>query len=370
VNTCTGSFRRRAWRIAAVGGLAGLLSGIAAIPATADAVTDRQAQAQALATQIEALGNKEAALSEQYDKTVLDAETVSTKVRQASDQVSVAEASTAKARSVLTANAVDAYVKGGTLAQLASRATNAMAAADSVVLRGEYVHSLAGTQADALDSYRHAAVIARTAQAELQVAQKQAQKALADVDNARNATIAAQRKLEASLGQVKGQIATLVAQAEAAKRAEATRQAAALLAAQQTAASHTAVAGNGGRPAGAPLPAVGRGAGAAVAAALSRVGLPYVWGAAGPSAFDCSGLTMWAWARAGVSLPHFSGAQYAATQHIPISQVQPGDLVFFSNPGEHEAMYIGGGQIVEAAHSGVPVRVMPLYSQFVLASRP
>jgi cell wall-associated NlpC family hydrolase len=371
VNTCTGSFRRRAWWIPAVGGLAGLLSGIAAIPATADAVTDRQAQAQALATQIEALGNKEAALSEQYDKTVLDAETVSRNVRQASDQVSVAETNTAKARSVLTANAVDAYVNGGTLAQLASRATNPMAATDTLVLRGEYVHSLAGTQSDALDAYRHAAVVARAAQAELQVAQKQAQKALADVDNARNATIAAQRKLEASLGQVKGEMATLVAQAQAANQAEASRQAATLLAAQRTATSQTAgPTGNGGRLAAAPLPAVGRGARAAVAAALSRVGLPYVWGAAGPSAFDCSGLTMWAWAQAGVSLPHFSGAQYAAGQHIPISQVQPGDLVFFSNPGEHEAMYIGGGQIVEAAHSGVPVRVIPLYGQFVLASRP
>jgi cell wall-associated NlpC family hydrolase len=262
-------------------------------------------------------------------------------------------------------------VNGGTLAQLASRSTNPVTAADNIILRGEYVHSLAGTQADALDGYRNAAFVARAAQAGLQAAHRQAQQSLADVDNARNATIAAQRKLEASLGQVKGEIATLVAQAEAAKRAEAARQTAALLATQQTAASRgAALGGSGGRPASGPVPPVGRGAPAAVAAALSRVGLPYVWGAAGPSAFDCSGLTMWAWAHAGVSLPHFSGAQYAATQHIPMSQIQPGDLVFFANPGEHVAMYIGNGQIVEAAHSGVPVRVGPLYSGFALAGRP
>jgi hypothetical protein len=108
VNTCTGPFRRRAWRIAVVGGVAGLFAGIAAVPATADAVTDRQAQAQALANQIEALGNKEAALSEQYDKAVLDAQTAATKVQQVTVQASTAEINAAKARSVLTANAVAA----------------------------------------------------------------------------------------------------------------------------------------------------------------------------------------------------------------------------------------------------------------------
>jgi cell wall-associated NlpC family hydrolase len=371
VNTCTEAFRRRAWRIAVVGGVASLVTGIAAVPATADAVSDRQAQAQALASQIDALGNKEAALSEQYDKAVLDADTAATKVKQASAQASNAEASAAKARTLLTANAIAAYVNGGTLAQIASRSTNPVAAVDNIILRGEYVHSLAGTQADALDSFRSTALVARAAQAGLQAAHKQAQKSLADVDSARNATIAAQRKLEGTLGQVKGEVATLVAQAQTAKQAEAARQTATLLAAQQTPTSRPAApAAGGGRSVSVPVPPVGQGAAAAVAAALSRVGLPYVWGASGPSAFDCSGLTMWAWAHAGVSLPHFSGAQYGSTQHIPMSQLQPGDLVFFANPGEHEAMYIGGGQIVEAAHSGVPVRVGPLYSGFALASRP
>ena len=121
----------------------------------------------------------------------------------------------------------------------------------------------------------------------------------------------------------------------------------------------------------APVPApTGSGGAEAVAAAVTRLGDPYVWGAAGPSSFDCSGLTMWAWARAGVSLPHYSGAQYSATTHIPMSELQPGDLVFFADPGEHEAMYIGNGQIIEAPHTGAVVRIVPLYSQYVLASRP
>ena len=95
-----------------------------------------------------------------------------------------------------------------------------------------------------------------------------------------------------------------------------------------------------------------------------------MWGAAGPNAFDCSGLTSWAWGQAGVGLPQFSGAQYASTAHISMSELQPGDLVYFANPGDHVAMYIGGGHIIEAPHTGAVVHITAMYSGFVLASRP
>jgi cell wall-associated NlpC family hydrolase len=94
-----------------------------------------------------------------------------------------------------------------------------------------------------------------------------------------------------------------------------------------------------------------------------------VYGAAGPNAFDCSGLVMWAYAQVGISLPHFSGAQYADTTHISMSDLQPGDLVFPADPGQHVAMYVGGGDIVEAADYGIPVHIVPMGSWFVLASR-
>jgi len=107
---------------------------------------------------------------------------------------------------------------------------------------------------------------------------------------------------------------------------------------------------------------------AAVAAAESRVGDPYVFGGGGPSAFDCSGLTMWAYAQVGVSLPHYAPGQYAMSQHIPMSALQPGDLVFAADLS-HVAMYVGGGMIVEAEHTGVPVHVVPMWSFLVLAGR-
>jgi cell wall-associated NlpC family hydrolase len=109
------------------------------------------------------------------------------------------------------------------------------------------------------------------------------------------------------------------------------------------------------------VPVSGR-AGAAVSYALAQVGDAYVYGAAGPSAYDCSGLTMMAWAQAGVSLPHSSSAQYSSGPHVAASQLQPGDLVFYYNPISHVGIYIGNGQIVHAANPSTGVAVAGLYS--------
>ncbi|WP_346622991.1 C40 family peptidase [Blastococcus montanus] len=99
---------------------------------------------------------------------------------------------------------------------------------------------------------------------------------------------------------------------------------------------------------------------AAVDTALAQVGDPYVWGAGGPNAFDCSGLTSYAYAAAGVMLPHSSRAQSQMGTAVPRSQLQPGDLVFFYSPVSHVGMYIGNGQMVHASTSGQPVKVASL----------
>jgi cell wall-associated NlpC family hydrolase len=109
----------------------------------------------------------------------------------------------------------------------------------------------------------------------------------------------------------------------------------------------------------------------AVNAALSQVGKPYQWGGAGPNSYDCSGLTMWSWAHAGVSLPHSSSAQYSATARVSLGSLEPGDLVFYYSPISHVAMFIGNGQMVEAPYSGANVRVVPLRTaDFAGAGRP
>jgi cell wall-associated NlpC family hydrolase len=112
-------------------------------------------------------------------------------------------------------------------------------------------------------------------------------------------------------------------------------------------------------------------AGAAVSYAMGQVGDAYVYGAAGPDAFDCSGLTMMAWAQAGVSLPHSSSAQYSSGPQVAASALQPGDLVFYYSPISHVGMYIGNGQIVHAANPSTGVQVTGLYSMpFSGAVRP
>ena len=118
------------------------------------------------------------------------------------------------------------------------------------------------------------------------------------------------------------------------------------------------------------VPASGRAA-AAVQYAMAQVGDAYVYGAMGENAFDCSGLTMRAWAQAGVSLPHSSSAQFGSGPRIAASDLQPGDLVFYYSPISHVGMYIGNGLIVHAANPGTGVAVSGLYSMpYVGAVRP
>ncbi|MET9529107.1 NlpC/P60 family protein [Streptomyces sp. NPDC006649] len=107
------------------------------------------------------------------------------------------------------------------------------------------------------------------------------------------------------------------------------------------------------------LPVSGR-AGAALAAARSALGRPYVWGANGPSGFDCSGLMQWAYAHAGVSLPRTSQEQRYAGRRIPLSQARPGDLVVYRSDASHVAMYVGNGQVLHAPYPGARVRYDPV----------
>lgn len=107
--------------------------------------------------------------------------------------------------------------------------------------------------------------------------------------------------------------------------------------------------------------ATGRAA-AAVNYALAQVGDSYVYGAAGPDAFDCSGLTMMAWAQAGVGLPHSSGAQQGYGARVSQSDLQPGDLVFYYSPVSHVGIYIGGGRMVHAANPGTGVVISGVFS--------
>jgi peptidoglycan DL-endopeptidase CwlO len=108
----------------------------------------------------------------------------------------------------------------------------------------------------------------------------------------------------------------------------------------------------------------------ALQAAISKEGDPYVWGASGPSAFDCSGLVVWAYAQEGISLPHFTGSLWNSGVHVTRADLEPGDLVFFFADISHVGIYIGNGLMIDAPDFGDVVRVQPIYwSAYVGAVR-
>jgi peptidoglycan DL-endopeptidase CwlO len=104
-----------------------------------------------------------------------------------------------------------------------------------------------------------------------------------------------------------------------------------------------------------PVPTIAGSAGKAVSFAYNAIGVMYKYGADGPDGYDCSGLTSAAWRKAGKSLPHNAAAQYSATARISKSELKPGDLIFYRSNG-HVALYVGGGQIIDASHAGEPVK--------------
>jgi peptidoglycan DL-endopeptidase CwlO len=108
----------------------------------------------------------------------------------------------------------------------------------------------------------------------------------------------------------------------------------------------------------------------ALRAALTRRGYPYVWGAAGPTAFDCSGLVVWAFAQEGISLPHYTGSLWNSGMHVSRDQLEPGDLVFFFADISHVGIYIGNGLMVDAPSAGQDVQVQAVFwSDYVGAVR-
>jgi cell wall-associated NlpC family hydrolase len=134
-----------------------------------------------------------------------------------------------------------------------------------------------------------------------------------------------------------------------------------------TAAQRTAVnTAHAGQAVSSPVPsgivAPSQAAQVAVDTALAQVGDPYVWGAGGPDAFDCSGLTQYSYSAAGVALPHSSSMQSGMGVPVSVSDLQPGDLLFYYSPVSHVAMYIGNGQMVHASTSGTPVQVVSFNS--------
>ena len=391
---------------------AALASAAAPLTAGADQLATDRAEAQYLADRIASLGLREDALSEQYDEASANLAAARLRVHAASRATAAAYSAQRRTISLVQQDAIEAYVGGGP--QATSNGSVPGSSLDNALERQELANTFASQESDDLDSYREAAANYTTEHTLLVAARNADARVLARLEKAREQVEATQSQLMALQSQVTGEIASLVYQIEQARlAAEQRAEQAALLAEEQAQAAAQAAAEAEAQaqakaeaqqqqqaelrqeeadattttappatttptnqtaayvPTTSPqIPGVSAAASIAVQAAESRVGDPYVWGAAGPDAFDCSGLVMWAYAQAGVGLPHFSGSQFADTVQIPLSDLEPGDLVFPADPGEHVAMYVGNGEIVQAPYSGADVQIVPLdLSFFVYATR-
>ena len=202
------------------------------------------------------------------------------------------------------------------------------------------------SQAAAVDQVAKAqtASIRRTQTARLRLAQTQAEMAAKETiaKGVRNEMAGSKREADQQLRAASAVLAGL--QVEERRRLAA-------IAAKAKKASMAAAKKAKKQISNRPIPGVSPRAAQAVRYALSKVGNRYIAASAGPSTFDCSGLTMTAWRQGGVSLPHYSYSQYSKSRKIPLSQAKPGDLVFyFGGSVHHVGMYIGGGKMVHAAN--------------------
>jgi cell wall-associated NlpC family hydrolase len=351
-------------------------------PAAGDAIANAKAKAAAIEAQLTQAQNQMSALSQQYDAAQYHLSQINSSIATTKANVAADEAQVAQNKATLSKAAVANYISDGTAAgqnPIFSGNEQTLGATDTYNKVAEGDITLAVANLHTAENSLNAQV------SQLQDEQSQAQTQVTAEQNAVSQNQQAIQSQKSALSQEQGQIAQLVQEQQAAEAAAAARaaqqrqQAAAAAAAAVTAApSHAA----GGASAAAlsqaaPPPSAPGGAGA-LQAAESQIGVPYVWGGESPKGsgspgFDCSGLTAWSWGQVGVGLPHYSGAQMGDSTPVPVSDLQPGDLLFYGPGGsEHVAMYVGGGSMIEAPYTGASVWItgLRLGGNFVGAGRP
>jgi cell wall-associated NlpC family hydrolase len=336
-----------------------------------------------VAAQLAVLNTQAEVAQEKLNQTQVEVASAQRSLAQANSRVASSRAQVTLAQIEVGRLASAAYRSGGLdpslellLADNSSQFLEQLSALDTVTRhQGDVVRAatvakqrldqdqLAVTQQ--LAALRTLYAAATTAYAQVKAAQDKEAALLNSLEAAQRAALAkAQAQARAT---AKADAAAAIAQAQAAEKARLSAEAAAARARSKArprpSISHRAHRPTGGSTGGSSGSSSSGSIGQRVVAyALAKVGDAYVWGGAGPSAFDCSGLTMRAYQVVGVSLPHSAAAQFSSGRRIAARDLRPGDLVFYYSPIHHVGIYIGGGMIVNAENPGVGVTVAPLYS--------
>ena len=341
-----------------------------------------QSHAKAVMAQINAIGRNLETVVQQYDGAQLQLRRVKERLRKNEFELHVARGNLHAAQHRLMSRIYSLYVNGEpstvdviagatSISQLIDRAESARVLSDQDAALGQQALHFEQTvqhredQLQALKRQRAATVLHLAAQKrEIDSALARQKQLLASI----HTTIQQLQQQEAARERrLQAEAEARLRQELAAKRAAARAAAAQAASAPQASAPAPAPApppspssaGIAPSPVPAPVGSPGIGHPQAASIALRYLGVPYVYGGASPSGFDCSGLVMYVYAQLGISLPHYTVAQWSATTHISLSQAQPGDLVFFDGLG-HVGIYLGGGQFVHAPHTGTVVQVSSL----------
>ena len=302
--------------------------------------TDR-ARANQLLKQINRISAHVDYLGQKYDLAKIKLDKIASEITNTKADVKVIKKDVTKGDSQLRAEAIFAYVTNGSAASNNPLFSNSASKIGATNVYNQLAQGDVAATLSSLKNYK------------IELTQERSLLA-SEVGRAASLTRAAaksfhsanvyQSSLNHALAQVKGNIATYIAQAEAAASAK-----------EVTSFNAQSLSD------GVTNPPPDSRADIAIRTAMSYIGTWYVWGGASKSGVDCSGLIMLAYEAAGIDFPHYSGAMYEDTERVPLVDIEPGDLLFYGYDGDqHVAMYVGDGKMIEAEMTGTRVHVVPV----------
>lgn len=369
---------RRSLGGALAAALLGTVLGVA--PASAVGVDEARDRVERILAELERLEEEVDILTEDYVVAVDEKNRLDAEVEAARARIAEKEAALAELQSELSAAAVAAFVSGGTGGSLTGLLAPGSSPTDAVKKQQltELALDAGGADTDELDAL---ITDLEAERAGLEAKQKRAEEYAASLSQRKAAAEQSRAEFMRARAEAEAELGEALAREEQRRQAEALRQAEELLRQQAAAArasatpragssgggSSSSSGSSGGGSSGGTSSGSGGGqsapppssrAGVAIQAARSQLGVPYRYAASSPGvAFDCSGLTKYAWGQAGVYLPHQSRAQYASVPHVSKSEAQPGDLIFYYSPISHVGIYLGGGQLIHAPATGDVVKI-------------
>jgi peptidoglycan DL-endopeptidase CwlO len=325
--------RRQAFVVAVLALLAASLFTAAA--ARPSPVTSKQAQAQDVLAQIQSIDASLEKVVEAYNASQIKLDAIKEEQRVNEHRLEIARTNFKQAQVFLQQRLVALYTSED---QSTLEILLGASSLDDLLDRVDTVNRLSEQDTRIIGEVKHFRTEIKQREAKLERARNEQERVVAE-------QAAKKASIESQLAARQRLLSSIKSEIERLKRQEAAQQA------RLVNQAETRLSGGGGNPAGH--------AGGVVGIAMNYLGVPYVWGGASPSGFDCSGFTMYVYAQVGISLPHNAAMQYGMGSAVGREFLQPGDLVFFNGLG-HVGLYIGGGQFIHAPHTGDVVKISSL----------